>query len=163
MEINTNAIPPRGAHAPGKVVDSLEGVGANYVSIAWDKNFFGRDTSAGYASVPSKDGVAKVSAAWTGADFARDRVVVDAGALDVYEKSMVGIFTDAVARNEAALGELRSNLPVGTAYQPKNGTFDFVYDRPGTTNDLRYVGLIEAAPKPILDILEAASGFRKHF
>ena len=164
MNVSTlAAVPPRGAHAPGKIVESLEGRSATYVSIAWDPSFFARDRQAGFATTPSKDGAQKVVAAWAGTDMARDRVVVDVSKNDVYEKSMVSIFTEVVARNEAALSELKSNLELGTKYEPKNGTFDFVFDRPGTDNDLRYVGLYEAAPAPIREILEAATGFRRHY
>ncbi|MCW2962522.1 MAG: hypothetical protein JWM90_2909 [Thermoleophilia bacterium] len=163
LNIAPTATAPRGAHAPAKVADRLEGKSANYVSISWDPTMIARDRSAGFASVAGKDGAGKIAAAWTGTAFALDTVMADASKADVYERSMIGIFTDAVARNEAGLSELKSNLDLAAEYKPKNGTFDFVFDRPGTGNDLRYVGLIEAAPTAIRDILEAATGFRKHF
>ncbi len=161
MQISSTA--PRGAHAPGKVVNALEGKSATFVSISWDKNFFAKDTKAGFATSPNKNGAQQVVAAWAGADLARDRVMSDLKRADQYQKAMVTLFADAVARNEAALAELKSNMDLGVKYQPKNGTFDFVLDRPGTSNDLRYVGLIEAAPAPIRDILESAAGFKTHF
>lgn len=163
MEISTNAIPPRGAHAPGKVAAALEGKSATYVSIAWDPSFFGRDRDAGFATTPRKDGSAQLVAAWAGTDLARDRVNADLTKGDVYERTMVSLFADAVTRNEAALAELKSNLALGEKFEPKNGSFDFVLDRPGTANDLRYVGLIDAAPAPIRDILDMAAGFRRRF
>ena len=133
------------------------------MSIAWDPSFFGRDRDAGFATTPRKDGAQQVVAAWAGTDLSRDRVVTDVARTDVYERAMVSLFTDAVARNEAGLATLTSNLGLAEKFEPKNGSFDFVFDRPGTAADLRYVGLIEAAPAPIRDILDAAAGFRKHF
>jgi hypothetical protein len=162
-EMEITAAAPRGAHAPGKVVDALTGKSATYVSIAWDASFFARDTHAGFATSPAKDGTQQLVAAWNGADLARDHVRTDLRKGDEYQRAMVSIFADAVARNEAALAELRSNKALGEKFQPKNGTFDFVLDRPGTDHDLRYVGLIEAAPAPIKAILDAAVGFRRHF
>lgn len=160
MQVNSTA--PRGTHAPGRVVDALEGKSATYVSIAWDPSFFARDRNAGFATSPGKAGT-QIVAAWAGTDLARDRVAPDLRNTDQYEKAMVSIFADAVARNEAGLAELKSNFQIGAKYEPRNGSFDFVLDRPGTDADLRYVGLIEAAPAPIRDILASATGFRKHF
>lgn len=161
MQITAAA--PRGAHAPGRVAAALKGESATYVSIAWDPNLLAPDHNAGIATTARKDGVQQVVAAWAGTDLTRDRVRPDLADADVYERTIVSIFSDAIARNEAALAGLQSNMPLGQKYQPKNGTFDFVLDRPGTDDDLRYVGVIEAAPAPIRDILESATGFRTHF
>ncbi len=149
--------------APGKVLDRLQGKPATYVSINWDPNFFGRDRGVGFATNPTANGEQAIVAAWSATDFAPDTVVADLAKADDYQKALASVFADAVARNEAALAELKSNLAIDATYQPRNGTFDFTFDRPGTANDLRYVGLIQAAPAPIKAILDAATGFRRHF
>jgi hypothetical protein len=162
MELATN-VPGRVRTAPARVIDRLQGTPTTYVSINWDPNFFGRDRGAGFATSPVREGGQAIVAAWTGARMSRDNVVADLAKADRYQQALATVFAEAVARNEAALSELRSNLPMDAKFSPKNGTFDFVLDRPGSGNDLRYVGLIEAAPAPIRDILDAATGFRRHF
>ncbi len=134
-----------------------------FVSINWDPSFFGRDRGAGFATAPVGEGRTGIVAAWSNADFSRDTVTADLAKADRYQQALASVFAEAVARNEAGLAELKSNLPLDAKFQPKSGTFDFVLDRPGTNADLRYVGLIGAAPAPIRDILDAATGFRRHF
>ena len=164
MNITAAAAPiDRSAYVPGKVRRQLADTTASYVNIAWDPSAIGADRSTGYAFTAKKDGSQNVRAAWAATDFARDRVETDVTREDEYRQAMVGLFTAAVARNEAGLGQLVSNYPLEATYAPRNGTFDFVYDRPGTDHDLRYVGLIDAAPAPIRDILESAKGFHKYF
>lgn len=131
------------------------------VQVTWDPTFFATDRGAGFAIRPGKDGSQGVVAAWQVTKLGPD-TVVDMSKSDVYQKAITSIFAEAVARNEAALAELKSNYPMDKRYEAKNGTFDFVYDRPGTDQDLRYVGVLEAAPAPIREILVAATGFRKH-
>ena len=162
MQLSPN-VPGRVRLAPGRVIDRLQGKPATFVSINWDPSFFGRDRGAGFATGPVREGGDAIVAAWSSADFARDTVVPDLAKADDYQKALASVFADAVARNEAGLAELRSNYSMTEKYSPKNGTFDFVVDRPGTDNDLRYVGLIEAAPAPIKAVLDAATGFRRHF
>lgn len=164
MELATTAAAPaRVRFAPGRVLDHLQGKPATYVSIAWDPSFFGRDRGAGFATAPSREGGAALVAAWSASDFSRDTVVADLSKADEYQKALASIFASAVARNEGGLAELKSNLALDAKFQPTSGSFDFVFDRPGTDNDLRYAGLIAAAPAPIRDILDAATGFRRHF
>ena len=159
----TPHVPDRVRVAPGRVIDRLQGKPATYVSINWDPSVFGRDRGAGFATGPVREGGQAIVAAWSSVDFQRDTVVADLAKADRYQQALASVFAEAVARNEAALAELKSNLGMGEKFSPKNGSFDFVLDRPGTDNDLRYVGLIEAAPAPIKDILDAATGFRRHF
>ena len=153
----------RSAYVPGKVLQQHADTTATYVNIAWDPSFLGKDRASGFALTAKKDGSLQTSSAWAAADFARDNVQAELNANDPYQAAIVNLFTAAVARNEAGLAELKSNYALDAKYAPKNGTFDFVYDRPGTGNDLRYVGLIEAAPAPIRDILDSAKGFQKYF
>ncbi len=162
MELSPN-VPGSVRLAPGRVIDRLQGKPATFVSINWDPSFFGRDRGAGFAHGPVREGGDAIVAAWSRSDFARDTVVADLSKADAYQQALAQVFAGAVARNEAGLAELKSNFSMSEKYQPRNGTFDFVLDRPGTDNDLRYVGLIEAAPAPIRDILDAATGFRRHF
>lgn len=153
----------RSAYVPGKVLEQHADTTATYVNIAWDPSFFGKDRASGFALTAKKDGSLQTSAAWAAADFARDNVQAQLDPANPYQAAIVNLFTAKVAEHEAALASLQSNFPLTEKYQPKNGTFDFVYDRPGTANDLRYVGLIEAAPAPIRDILASAQGFQKYF
>jgi len=162
-----NTTPPatpaaRGPFAPGRIRDNVA-QNATVVAVNWDPSFAARDRQTGFTTAPTKEGSTAITAAWAGTDLARDRVIGDLSQGDVYQKALVSVFAEAVARNEAALAALVSNYPMGSKFQPKNGTFDFVMDRPGTDNDLRYVGVIEAAPAPIKAILDAATGFRTHF
>ena len=153
----------RSAYVPSKVANQLNDATATYVNIAWDPSLFGKDRSSGFALTAKKDGSLETTAAWARADFARDTIRTKLDSKDMYQSSIVKIFTEAVSRNEAALAELKSNYPLAAKYAPKNGTFDFVLDRPGTDQDLRYVGLTTAAPQAIRDILESAKGFQKYF
>lgn len=164
MELATTAAAPaRVRFAPGRVLDHLQGKPATFVSLSWDPSFFGRDRGAGFATAPTSEGGAAIVAAWSAADFSRDTVVADLSKADEYQQALATILASAVARNEGGLAELKSNLAIDAKFQPSNGSFDFVVDRPGTDNDLRYVGLIEAAPAPIRDILNSATAFRRHF
>lgn len=153
----------RSAYVPNKVLQQHADTTATYVNIAWDPSLFGKDRSSGFALTAKKDGSLETASAWAAADFARDNVQAVLDPADQYQAAIVRLFTQAVSKNEGALADLRSNFPLDAKYAPKNGTFDFVLDRPGTGNDLRYVGLIEAAPAPIRDILDSAKGFQKYF
>jgi hypothetical protein len=165
MNITPTAAAPidRSAYVPARVRRQLADTTASYVNIAWDPSFVGADRASGFAFTARKDGSQAVRSAWAASDFARDRVHVELPRENAYEQAIVGQFTAAVARNEAALGQLVSNYALDARYAPRNGTFDFVFDRPGTDHDLRYVGLIDAAPAPIRDILESAKGFHEYF
>jgi len=153
----------RSAYVPTKVNNQFKDTTATYVNIAWDPSLLGKDRASGFALTAKKDGTLEAAAAWAQADFARDTVYAQLNTNDAYQAAIVNLFSAAVARNEAGLAELKSNYSLDAKYAPKNGTFDFVIDRPGTANDLRYVGLIQAAPAPIRDILESAKGFHKYF
>ena len=129
------------------------------VRLAWDKDFFARDQFVGLNATLSEQG-ATVSGFVSGQAWGRDTKLRKG---DMVQGLIANYFLEAIARNEPGLQELKSNYDPAKKFAPGNGQFDLYVDRPGTDNDLRYVGLLTAMPKPIADLLNAAREVREHF
>ena len=80
------------------------------------------------------------------------------------ETAIAGVFLDAARRGLSGLGDLRSNATpaqIETA-AGRADQFALVVDNPGLENDLRFVGILNIAPKPIRDIIAAAKEAHAH-
>jgi hypothetical protein len=129
------------------------------VRIAWDKDLLARDQFVGLNASLSGQG-ATVAGFVSGQAWGPDTKLRKG---DMVQGLIANYFLDAVSRAEPGLQRLQSNYSPTAKFAPGNGQFDLFVDRPGTDNDLRYVGLLSAMPPAIADVLRAAGEVRDHF
>lgn len=126
--------------------------------LGWDDSRLQR-TTAVWTTFSADSAGAKVVDAGIDQHLGRDR---DLKSEDKVQQMIAQYFTNLVASKDADLRALTSNYAPGTPYRLGAGQFELVVDRPGNETDLHYVGLLDALPAPVKDLLAAAREVRDH-